>query len=586
MGSPPQTVDRSHRDLAKLLAPEWRAYLGVGAVVAVAGILPVAVPLLTRSIVDRAAAGATISELLPAAVALLVAAVAVQAASVVASWWSTLVAWRTTDRLRRELTAHTLDLGMPFHTRHGTGAVVQRIDGDLTAVSDLLGRFVAVMGTGLVTLLAILVSLVVLSVPLGAGFAVYLLAFGVLAVGLRRRSVGEAAAEMGSTGALLGEVEEVLGAAEDLRTLGAAAHVEARMLDRSRDWTAAVRSTFNAYLGIHRIVNGGVVAGLVLAIVASGAMLGSGGLTLGTSFALLQFALQSRRPMNDMIEQMDVVQRAAGAMTRVANLRNEPPAVPDDGTAGLPPGSLTVSFVDVGFAYGQGPRVLDGVTIDVPAGTHLGLVGRTGSGKTTLTRLALRIADPSVGTVSLGGLDLRRVRIDDVRSRVAFLDQHARLFTSSIRDNVALFASRDDAAILAALDAVGLSPLLATLPEGLDTVIGPGGTALSAGEGQLVALARVWLRDPSLIVLDEATASVDPATEARIADAIDALLAGRTAIVVAHRLSTLARVDQIAVLDHGRVVEAGHPAELEATDGAYAELLRLSRSDLHEEVLS
>ncbi len=574
--------DRSHRDLAALLVPERRAYAGVAALVAIAGSLPVAAPLLTRLIIDRAAGGAPTTSLWPLAAAAVVAAIGAQLASIAAAWWATTVAWRSTDRLRAELTGHTLDLGLDYHARHGTGAGVQRIDGDLTSVSDLLGSVVKVVGVGVVTLVATGVSLFALSPMLGVGYSLYLAAFAGLIVAIRRRSVGESAAEMGATGALLGEIEEALGAAEDLRALDAADHVRHRLLQHSRDWAIAVRTTFDAWLSIHRLVQGGVTAGLLLAIGASGFLLGTGALTVGTSFALLQFALQSRRPLDEMLSQLDQVQRAAGAMRRVAELRAEPPAVPDDGDRDLPEGPVSVTLDGVGFAYGDGPTVLGDVNLDVPAGTRLGLVGRTGSGKTTLARLILRMADPGTGSVTLGGVDLRDLRLDDVRRRVAFLDQHARLFTATLRDNVRLFAeagSRSDDEVREALDAVGLSSLVASLPDGLDTVVGPGGTALSAGEAQLVSLARVWLRDPSLIVLDEATASVDPATEARIAAAVDALLAGRTAVIVAHRLSTLDRVDQIAVLDRGRVVESGPRAELADGDGAFAALLALDDED-------
>ncbi len=580
---PPERVaDGSHRDLVGLLVPEWRGYSGVAVLVAIAGVLPVAAPLLTRVVIDRAAEGASSAELWPLALFAVLAAVGVQFASIAAAWWATTVAWRSTDRLRGELTAHTLDLGLDHHARHGTGAGVQRIDGDLASVSDLLGGVIKVVGTGVVTLIAIGVSLFALSPALGLGYTIYLVAFIGLVVALRRRSVGESAAEMGATGALLGEIEEALGAAEDLRTLGAGAHVRRRLVDHSRAWAVAVRTTFSSWLSIHRLVQGGVTAGLVLAIGASGLLLGTDALTIGTSFALLQFALQSRRPLDEMIGQLDLVQRAAGAMRRVAELRAEPPAVPDDGDGDLPDGALSVAIDGVAFAYGDGPAVLDDVTIHVPAGSQLGLVGRTGSGKTTLARLILRMADPSAGAVRLGDTDLRSLRLDAVRERVAFLDQHARLFTATLRDNVRLFRERAEGAdgeVLAALDAVGLSALVASLPDGLDTVVGPGGTTLSAGEAQLVSLARIWLRDPSLVVLDEATASVDPATEARISAAVDALLVGRTAVIVAHRLSTLDRVDQIAVLDHGRLVEVGPRADLAAADGSFAALLAVARAD-------
>jgi ABC-type multidrug transport system fused ATPase/permease subunit len=234
----------------------------------------------------------------------------------------------------------------------------------------------------------------------------------------------------------------------------------------------------------------------------------------------------------------------------------------------------------VTFAYGDDDDVLHDVDLHVPAGHSLGLVGRTGSGKTTIGRLVLRLHDPTEGAVLVGSVDLRGVALADLRTRIAVVTQEVQLFAASVRENVTLFRGghATDDAIADVLGDLGLGPWLASLPDGLDTELGPGGAGLSAGEAQLLAFARAFVADPSVVVLDEASSRLDPATETLLELAIDRLLAGRTAIVIAHRLASLDRMDDIAVVDDGRIVEHGARDEL-ALDptSRFAHLLEAAR---------
>lgn len=264
-------------------------------------------------------------------------------------------------------------------------------------------------------------------------------------------------------------------------------------------------------------------------------------------------------------------------MTTEGRLREAGEDAPD-----LPEGPLSVAIEDLHFAYASGEPVLRGIDLALPAGASLGLLGRTGSGKTTLTRLLFRLADPDRGSLRLGGIELRRASEASRRRRVALVTQEVQLFHASVRDNLCLFR-RDfaDAELRAAVEAVGLGPWLAGLPGGLDTVLASGGSGLSAGQAQLLALARLLLGEPGLVVLDEASARLDPATEAALDRALARALAGRTAIVIAHRLATLRRVDAIAILENGRVVEQGARAALAADPASrFARLLAAGQEDL------
>ncbi|MGH9114090.1 MAG: ABC transporter ATP-binding protein, partial [Acidimicrobiales bacterium] len=330
-------------------------------------------------------------------------------------------------------------------------------------------------------------------------------------------------------------------------------------------------------------------AAMVVAVGPAGTLLAGillqqrGAITVGAVLSLYRYADMLREPLQRIAEQLKEFQKAMAGARRAANVLATEPRIVDGplGGAALPPGGLAVDFDGVTFAYevGRSPA-LEGVDLHVAAGRHLGIVGRTGSGKTTLARLLLRLWDTTEGRVLVGGVDVRDLRVDALRRRVAIVTQDVDLFRTSLRDNLTLFGAHpaSDAVLTGVLERVGLHQWLASLPDGLDTVLA-GGQGLSAGEGQLVAFARAFLADPDVVVLDEASSRLDPLTEARIADATRSLLAGRTALIIAHRLDTLADVDDIAVLEEGRLVEHGARAGLAARPASrYARLLRTAES--------
>jgi ABC-type multidrug transport system fused ATPase/permease subunit len=240
-----------------------------------------------------------------------------------------------------------------------------------------------------------------------------------------------------------------------------------------------------------------------------------------------------------------------------------------------------VQFDHVTFAYDEDPAVLQDVSLHIAPGEVVGLLGRTGSGKTTLTRLLLRLYDPTAGAIRLDGVDLRDARRADLRRRVGMVTQEVQLFHATIRDNVTFFDTGiDDARITRALDELGLGDWLAALPRGLDTMLEAGGGGLSAGESQLLAFTRIFLKDPGLVILDEASSRLDPATERLVERAVGRLLEGRTGIIIAHRLDTVDRADTILILEDGRVVEHGPRAALALDSGSrFAGLLRTGAAE-------
>ncbi|HSR28957.1 MAG TPA: ABC transporter ATP-binding protein, partial [Anaerolineae bacterium] len=273
------------------------------------------------------------------------------------------------------------------------------------------------------------------------------------------------------------------------------------------------------------------------------------------------------RPIEQITRQLQELQRATASLIRVRELLAITGTVADTGRVDLPRGPLAVAFEGVTFGYEADERVLSDLSFALPAGEILGVLGRTGSGKTTLTRLLFRLYDPDSGQICLGTngqiSDVRRVPLSDIRGRVGMVTQNIQLFHATVRDNLTFFDDRiPDDQVLQVLEDVGLGKWLRSLPAGLDTELESGGSGLSAGEAQLLAFTRIFLQDPGLVILDEASSRLDPATEHLIEQAVDKLVKGRTAIVIAHRLATVQRADEVMILENGRIVEHGARAEL------------------------
>jgi len=563
------------RALGALLRPDAGRWAGLGALVAIGSALTIAGPLVVRRIVDTTADGTTASEVTRLALLFLGIAVLAQLLSVVVAWLATVAAWRTTNDLRLTMTRHVLGLDHEFHRTHTPGELIQRVDGDITSVSEFLGQVVTKAAGAAMLVAGMVIVLSVIDWRLGLGMAVYVAMALAVIVSTRHRAISESSDEMGALGRLYGGIEERLTAAEDLRANGAADHVAWRFVEDSEEALVSAVRRERAFLVMWWFVQGAVAAGWVFALVVGAVLYDQGVISLGTAFLLFQFVLLVARPLEEVVHELETVQKANGAMVRVADLLAIRPNVLDDGTVGPPLGPLAVTATGVQFDYGDDRPVLRDVDVHIAAGRSVGIVGRTGSGKTTFSRLVLRLVEPTSGVVELNGVPIADIPFSELRRRVALVPQEVELFAGTLRDNVTLFDDdRSDADVVEALERVGLGALAAV---GIDRELGAGGAGLSAGEAQLLALARVWLRNPDLVVLDEATARVDPETERRLEAAVVELMRGRTTLVIAHRLSTLKSVDEIIVFDHGRIVEHGDRADLVGDDDSrFARLLAVS----------
>ena len=380
----------------------------------------------------------------------------------------------------------------------------------------------------------------------------------------------------GRVGQMLSEVSESVMGAAVVRAYGLEERTDARV-------KRSIHARYRAHVLAHRRTAtlwpmGTLFWGLAnCVVILTGAVWGPGwGLTFGRVSAFLFLADLFLHPFTDLPEVYSETQTAISGWRKILALLELPVDIvePSPGVV-LPAGSLDIRTEGIGYAYGRGPMVLHDVSVEVPAGGHVAIVGETGAGKTTLVKLLTRLADPTGGRIVIGGVDLREVARESRQAAIRMVPQDGFLFDLSIRENVR--AGREGASdreVEAAFEELGLGDWLESLPRGLDTHVGERGEALSMGERQLVSLARAQVGNPGLLILDEATSAVDPATERRVSEALRRLSAGRTSITIAHRLSTAQGADTIFVFDRGRIVERGRHDELIEMGGVYAALYR------------
>jgi ABC-type multidrug transport system fused ATPase/permease subunit len=562
--------------LARYLRPRRGRMAVLGAVVLGNVGLRLLQPALVRGFLDGAVGGATTAALTALAALFLAVALVRASASVLETYLAEDLAWAATNDLRADLVDHCLRLDMGFHNAHLPGELVGRADDDVGQLGGFFSRVGLRAVASVLLLCGVLAALAWIDARISLAFA----AFAAAVLGALRLVRGVPARYLAAGretfSAMYGYIGEWLAGTEDVRARGAGDYLMLGLYERMRDRLRANR----ALMVVMPVTFWGpgwlaAAVGTALAYAVGGRLYGEGALSLGTLYLVVSYAVLVAQPLVQLAGEVEELQKASASIVRVRGLLGTAPAVRDGRGDPLPRGALGVEFDAVTFGYGDADPVLRGVSFAVrPAGV-LGIVGRTGSGKTTIARLLARLYDPREGAVRLGGVDLRDARQADVRARVGLVSQDVQLLHASVGDNVRFFdPTIPDARILAALSELGLRAWYEALPRGLETELRPGG--LSAGEAQLLAFARVFLKDPGLVVLDEASSRLDPATERLIEAAVDRLLRGRTAVVIAHRLGTLRRCDDVLVLEAGRVREHGQRERLAASPSSrFAALLRV-----------
>lgn len=566
--------------LSQYLRPQWtRVTLLVIFMFVWTGI-DVLNPQIIRYFIDTAEAGGTTRSLIIAGCAFFAIGFLGQVLMLVNTYLGQDIGWRATNWMRGDLAHHCLQLDMSFHHEHTPGEMVERVDGDTAALSNFFSQFVVQVAGSLLRLGGILIVLTFEDWRIGIALTGFV-AISILVYNLTRNiAVPVYTAEREGYSRLFGFLEERLTGIEDLRTNGGIGYTLDRFYDVNRDvYGRAVKA--HVMGEVLQTISGVLFAlGVALAMGMGIYLYQINVFTIGTVYLVIHYTAMLRHPLITISRQINELQRATAGFKRIEELYRITPSIAD-GTERLPEsGALGIEFDHVTFGYTEDESVLKDVSFQLQPGKSLGLLGRTGSGKTTITRLLFRFYEINNGRIRVEGKPIERILLDDLRNRIGVVTQDVQLFNATVRENLTLFdAEITDNRILSVVEELGLSEWYQSLPNGLDTFLE--GTGFSAGEAQLLAFARVFLKDPQIVILDEPSSRLDPATEQRIDSAVRRLLEGRTSIIIAHRLGTVQQVDEIMVLADGEIQEHGERNRLvQDPDSVFSQLLKTGLEEM------
>jgi ATP-binding cassette, subfamily B, bacterial len=569
----------SLRRIGQLFTPyRWPLAIVTGIIVA-SSVVGLASPFLLRAVIDTALPDKNV-RLLAWLVAAMVGVAALSAAfGVIQTWISTRVGQRVMHGLRTSVFGHLQRQSVAFFTRTRTGEVQSRITNDIGGMQSVVTSTATSIAANLTTAIATAVAMVALSWRLTLISlvvmppAIYLTR---RVAKMRRAITNEQQRELANLNVAIEEGLSI-NAIQLSKTMGTGPSLvrrftatSARLIDLELQSQLA---------GRWRMASMSIIFAAIPAVIylAAGLPITAGIMTIGTLIAFTTLQNSLFRPLTGLLNTSVSVISSLALFARIFDYLDLPVDITDpEHPVDIDPAAVAghVSFENVSFGYPGADRdAVSGIDLDVPAGRTLALVGETGSGKTTLASLIARLYDPTAGSVRIDGVDLRDLRLADLAAIVGVVSQETYLLHTTVRENLRYARPEaTDAEIEAAARAAQIHDLIAGLPDGYDTMVGSRGHRFSGGEKQRIAIARTLLRDPRVLVLDEATSALDTETERAVQQAFDSLARGRTTITIAHRLSTVRNADQIAVLDHGHIIEAGTHASLIAGNGRYAGL--------------
>ncbi|GIQ67795.1 ABC transporter ATP-binding protein [Xylanibacillus composti] len=522
-------------------------------------------PFVLRMFIDGATEGRSETYLIYCALVFIGISILQQLLTLIVTYTGEVIGWKATNSLRLQLARHYLSLDTETQNKFTSGEIVERIDGDISILQNFFSHLFIKLLANFLIIIGVLIILFSVNWRIGLSLSCFTLLafFAIDKIRMLAEPFWKQAREINSR--FFGFLSSIFEGKEDIRSNGGSGYFLKKFHYILRSWLPVLRKAQLLGYSMWMTTIFVLAVGTSIVLGIGGIQFLDGALTIGTLFMIFQFLDLLIHPIEKIREQVDDLQKANASISRVLEMLNTSSKIKTGEITNIGPGSLRVEFDRVSFHYDPASPILRSIQFQIDHKKKVGLVGRTGSGKSTIARLLMRLYEPASGMIKINGSDIRLFNLTELRKRIGFVSQDVKLLQSTLRDNITLYdSSISDDQLLRIIEETGLREWYDSLPHGLDTQILSHDFDVSAGEAQLISLLRVFLNDPGIVIFDEASSRLDNNTEKMIERAVHRLLSERTAIIIAHRLSTLEIADEIIVLDEGSIVEYGPRSKLYA----------------------
>lgn len=526
-------------------------------------IITLILPEILGRFIDSAKDGVSVWILTKTAICFMIIVIIKQLFELSSTYLSQNIGWLATNKLRIDILNKCLSLDMNFHKKYSQGELVERIDGDISALFNFFSLLLPNFLSSIVLILGILLMIFRKGIIIGFSISIFVAYAFFIFLKIQKKAVPTWIESRTETSKFYGLLGETINSKDDIRTSGA---INYFIYQYHKFLKKLYKVLLKSELMFCKMVTSSIVLfsiGSALAISISSYFWSKGIVTIGTVYVIFNYTELLKNPIDKIRFQLEDLQKSSASIKRIEEILSLQSKLLDGSNEISSDKPISIDVRNVTFKYEDRKDVLKNISFSVTGGKVVGVVGRTGSGKTTLARLIARLYDPEDGAIYFNNENITNLKIKNLRDNVAYVTQDVQIFSATLRDNVTIFnPDIDDSKIIEIINIMELDEWYKKLPDGLDTVLNSNQCGISAGEAQIIAFIRIFLIDPSIIILDEASARLDPATEKVMENALEKLLKNRTSIIIAHRLSTLNRADDIIILDHGIIIENGSRNDL------------------------